>query len=282
MTDIAVTGSRVIIQGSGGCVSQSDPGVTVRGLDIATGRQVWSAGAPGTTSACWCQATPCCPTARLLVAASDGVGVQRHHRSPDLEPRWVRCVPVRHRGRPVRIERQHHDDLRRHLVLEGRSDELDQAGRVDLSARRSQRHHLAKHLCDGPFGQDLRARPHGSLRWTSTEKGAVLAAGPSRLLVTCDSGSICALNRTTGSRAWKATRTSPAVSAILAGDLVYAIPGREPLSANTGQPIPNLTRTSQPLSPFSERVGAGGGWSPHPHHPSQHRCVRRPVTDTRW
>lgn len=77
----------------------------------------------------------------------------------------------------------------------------------------------------------------GAVVWTSpTETGPVLAAGPTRIYVSCDAGALCALNRTTGVRLWKDAADHP-TTAILADDVVYPIPATAPLNAATGAAI---------------------------------------------
>lgn len=239
VTDIAVAGSRVIIQGSGGCVSQSDPGVTVRGLDIATGRQVWSAGRSGYNLSMLVSGNTVLSDGE---APGGGLRTVWAYNATTGAQIWSRdgCAASQF-GTAGGLFASNDNIMTTCGAISfskaGATNWTKPAGWTYLRADPSGTTSPNIYATD-PLGRISALGPTGSLRWTSTEKGAVLAAGPSRLLVTCDSRSICALNRTTGSRAWKATRTSPAVSAILAGDLVYAIPGREPLSANTGQPIP--------------------------------------------
>ncbi|MGN6301983.1 MAG: outer membrane protein assembly factor BamB family protein [Angustibacter sp.] len=79
-------------------------------------------------------------------------------------------------------------------------------------------------------------RAGGARVWTSsTESGPVLAAGPARIYVTCDTDALCALSRTTGKRLWKAPVNPRAVA--VAADVVYPSPGY-PLDADTGAALP--------------------------------------------
>lgn len=87
-----------------------------------------------------------------------------------------------------------------------------------------------------PTGHLLSMRQSGKTVWRSTtETGQVLAAGPSRIYVTCDTNSLCALDRLTGKRLWKAANVS-ATNVALVADVVYPSPG-EPLNAATGASI---------------------------------------------
>lgn len=66
-------------------------------------------------------------------------------------------------------------------------------------------------------------RPNGTRVWRSTETGQVFAAGPKSIFTDCGGthDSICALDRTTGARRWKATVGSNASGVALAADVVY-------------------------------------------------------------
>lgn len=99
-----------------------------------------------------------------------------------------------------------------------------------------------------PQGRLVALSPTGTVRWTSSETSDVLAAGPVRLIVRCGATNVCALNRTTGTRAWTSVRSVAPAGAVLAADLAYVTPGEAPLDAATGKAVPGAD--SDFLSPY--------------------------------
>ncbi len=239
VTDIAVAGSRLILQGSGGCVSQSDPGLFVVGLDIASGSQVWQDYRSGYNVSMVVSGNTVLSDNfepgggnPVIVAYNPATGAQR----------WTRngCGSIQF-GAAGGLFASNDNIMTTcgaiSFTKAGKTNWTKPAGwkyfRADPSGTSSPNIYATN-----PLGKVTALSPTGTVRWTSAETGQVLAAGPSLLLVTCDSTSVCALNRTTGARAWKSTRTVAATGAVLASDVAYITPAPEPLNATTGAPIP--------------------------------------------
>ena len=239
VTDIAVAGSRLILQGSNGCISQSDPGLFLFGLDITNGSQVWQAGQGGTN---------------LSMVVSGNTLLSDNLEVGSGTPKIVAYDPATGARRWTRYGCgassfaaagglfASTDNIMTtcgsiSFAKAGKTNWTKPAGwtylRADPSGTTSPNIYATN-----PLGKVTALSSTGAVKWTSAETGTVLAAGPSRLLVTCDSTSVCALNRTTGTRAWKSTRTVPATGAVLASDVAYITPATAPLSATTGFPIP--------------------------------------------
>ena len=239
ITDIAVAGSRLILQGSNGCISQSDPGVFVLGLDITNGSQVWRDYRSGYNVSMMVSGNTLLSDnlepgggSPVIVAYDPATGARRWTRYgcgassfaaagglfASTDNIMTTCGSIS-------------------FAKAGKTNWTKPAGWTYLRADPSGS--TAPNIyATNPLGKVTALSPTGAVKWTSAETGTVLAAGPSRLLVTCDSTSVCALNRTTGTRAWKSTRTVAATGAVLASDVAYITPATAPLSATTGSPIP--------------------------------------------
>lgn len=239
VTDIAVAGSRLILQGSSGCISQSDPGVFVLGLDISNGNRVWQDSRGGYNDS-------------LMVSgntvlsengeAGSGYPVIVAYNPDTGARRWTRSGCGSSQFGPAGGLFASKDNIMTtcgaiSFAKAGKTNWTKPAGwtylRADPSGTSSPNIYATN-----PLGKVTALSPTGTVRWTSAETGTVLAAGPSRLLVTCDTTSVCALNRKTGARDWKSNRTVAATGAVLASDVAYITPGHGPLNATTGTPIP--------------------------------------------
>ena len=250
VTDIAVAGKRLILQGSGGCVSQSDPGLFVVGLDIADGSQVWQDYRSGYNVSMMVSGNTVLSDnfepgddTPVIVAYNTATGAQRWTRN------GCRSSQLGAAGGLFASN----DNIMTtcgsiSFTKAGKTNWTKPAGwtyvRADPSGTSSPNIYATN-----PLGKVTALSPTGTVRWASAETGKVLAAGRMRLLVTCDSTSVCALNRTTGARVWKSTRTVAATGAVLASDVAYVTPATEPLSATTGVPIPEPD--TEGLSPFT-------------------------------
>jgi hypothetical protein len=82
-------------------------------------------------------------------------------------------------------------------------------------------------------GALIAVRPDGTLKWRGgTSYSDVLAAGPVRLWTQCDGSDVCALNRTTGARAFKSDGAFGAGPTALASD--FAIVDSSIVRADNG------------------------------------------------
>ncbi|GAA5023713.1 hypothetical protein GCM10023258_15280 [Terrabacter aeriphilus] len=247
-TDLAVSGSRVVVQGSGGCLSQSDPGLRLVGLDAATGATVWSVQRGGYNRSMVVSGS-------TVVSDNDDISGVPSVVAYDLTTgaqRWVRSGCVSSGFGPDAGLFASDDNILTtcgalSFARRGATSWSKPAGwsflRADPSGTVSPNVYARN-----PAGRITALSPTGAVRWTSTESGPLLAAGPVRLIVGCGATNVCALNRATGARVWTSARSVAPTAAVLAADLAYVTPGEAPLVAATGRPVPGAD--SDFLSPY--------------------------------